>query len=198
MILIGLVGGIAFWRWAYHDLPEVPTTAQELWSVRREAAVTVLAENGAVLGQRGPLYARPVRLDDLPDHVPQAFLAVEDRRFYEHDGFDERGFARAMWANVRAGGLVPMLAEPVDTLMPDVEGLRDLGDTNGDRLLHVGLGAAGRFCEADGACYELTGEGTAQPANELVLQGNTAHQGDGWRLVTTGQPSGRQIRVIAH
>ncbi|MEE2836159.1 MAG: TIM-barrel domain-containing protein [Myxococcota bacterium] len=99
---------------------------------------------------------------------------------------------------VRAGGLVPMLAEPVDTLMPDVEGLRDLGDTNGDRLLHVGLGAAGRFCEADGACYELTGEGTAQPANELVLQGNTAHQGDGWRLVTTGQPSGRQTRVIAH
>ncbi len=95
-----------FWRWAYHDLPSVPTTAQELWSVRREPAVTVLAENGAILGQRGPLYARPVRLDDLPEHVPQAFLAVEDRRFYEHDGFDERGFARAMWANVRAGGLV--------------------------------------------------------------------------------------------
>lgn len=106
MILIGLVSGIALWRWAYHDLPSVPTTAQELWSVRREPAVTVLAENGAVLGQRGPLYARPVRLDDLPDHVPQAFLAVEDRRFYAHDGFDERGFARAMWANLRAGHLV--------------------------------------------------------------------------------------------
>lgn len=106
VLLAGLACGVVIWRWAYHDLPPVPTNAQDLWSVRREAAVTVLAENGAILGQRGPLYARPVQLEDLPDHVPQAFLAIEDRRFYDHDGFDERGFARAMWANLRAGSLV--------------------------------------------------------------------------------------------
>ena len=99
---------------------------------------------------------------------------------------------------VRAGGIVPMLAEPVDTLLPNVEGLTDLGDTQGDRLVHIGLGAAGRFCEADGACYELTGTGTTAPAEELIIQGNTEHQGSGWSLKTTGHPDTRQLRLVVH
>ncbi len=47
-----------------------------------------------------------VRREDLPDHLVQALLAVEDRRFFEHHGVDPRGIARAMWANLRAGGVV--------------------------------------------------------------------------------------------
>src|SRR5690606_1348496 len=38
----------------------------------------------------------PVSIDALPDYVSQAFIAIEDRRFYEHDGYDIRGIARAV------------------------------------------------------------------------------------------------------
>ncbi|MFQ5457053.1 MAG: PBP1A family penicillin-binding protein [Myxococcota bacterium] len=46
---------------------------------------------------------RPVRLADLPKHVPQAILAAEDARFYSHPGVDLIGVLRAMFVNLRAG-----------------------------------------------------------------------------------------------
>jgi penicillin-binding protein 1B len=47
-----------------------------------------------------------VRRDELPDHLVQALLAVEDRNFYAHHGIDWKAIARALWANVRAGRTV--------------------------------------------------------------------------------------------
>jgi penicillin-binding protein 1A len=47
-----------------------------------------------------------VSIDDLPQHVPDAVLAAEDRRFYEHRGFSARGIVRAAWANLTAGEVV--------------------------------------------------------------------------------------------
>ncbi|MDJ0741164.1 MAG: penicillin-binding protein 1B [Gammaproteobacteria bacterium] len=47
-----------------------------------------------------------VRRDDLPAHLVDALLAVEDRRFYEHAGVDLRGIARALLTNIRAGRAV--------------------------------------------------------------------------------------------
>jgi penicillin-binding protein 1A len=44
-----------------------------------------------------------VELDPLPDHVPEAVLAAEDRGFYSHRGFDPRRIVRAFWVNVTAG-----------------------------------------------------------------------------------------------
>ncbi len=103
LVLIGaLLAGLG-WHWAFHDLPTAPTTAAELWSTRREPSVTLMDREGHVLAVRGPLYARAVGLDTLPAHVPQAFLAIEDQRFYAHDGVDLRGVFRALWVNFRAG-----------------------------------------------------------------------------------------------
>ena len=48
---------------------------------------------------------RVVPLEALPDHVWQAVLTAEDRRFFEHDGYDPEGITRAFFANVRAGGV---------------------------------------------------------------------------------------------
>jgi penicillin-binding protein 1B len=47
-----------------------------------------------------------VRRDQLPESLVQGLLAVEDRRFFEHWGIDPKGIARAMWNNLRAGGVV--------------------------------------------------------------------------------------------
>jgi penicillin-binding protein 1A len=101
-----LLAGVLGWAWAFHDLPETPEDAAELWAVRREASATLLDANGDVVSVRGPLYARAVRLEELPEHVPQAFLAIEDRRFFEHDGVDRRGLVRAMLRNLSAGRVV--------------------------------------------------------------------------------------------
>ncbi len=98
---------------------------------------------------------------------------------------------------VAAGGLVPMLAEPVDTLLPNVEGLDGLEATEGDRLLHVGLGAEGEFTEASGARYELKGSGTGS-ATETEIVGNGQIEGDGWTLILTGHPEDRRTQVVVH
>lgn len=103
VLITTLISAFSIWNWAYHDLPEAPDNAAVLWSARREPSVTLLDRHGEVLAVRGPLYARAVGLNELPDHVPQAFLAIEDRRFYEHDGVDLRGVLRALWVNLRAG-----------------------------------------------------------------------------------------------
>ncbi|HEY0590911.1 MAG TPA: biosynthetic peptidoglycan transglycosylase, partial [Thermoanaerobaculia bacterium] len=47
----------------------------------------------------------PIVLDDLPDHVANAFLAAEDVRFRSHIGVDPIGVARAAFMNVRRGGI---------------------------------------------------------------------------------------------
>ena len=103
VLFFGIIVSGSLWHWAFHDLPETPQTAAELWSTRREPSVTLQDRNGDVLAVRGPLYARAVALDSLPDHVPNAFLAIEDQRFFEHGGVDYRGLARAVWTNLGAG-----------------------------------------------------------------------------------------------
>ncbi|MCF8879252.1 penicillin-binding protein 1A [Hyphobacterium sp. SN044] len=105
LILIGVLTGV-FWRWAFHDLPVLPEDPAALWSARREASITLLDRNGEILDIRGPRYAPPVRADELPPHVIQAFLAIEDRRFFRHHGVDLRATVRAVLANMRAGGSV--------------------------------------------------------------------------------------------
>jgi penicillin-binding protein 1A len=46
-----------------------------------------------------------IGLDGLPEHVWQAVLAAEDRRFFDHEGYDVEGISRAALANLRAGGI---------------------------------------------------------------------------------------------
>src|SRR5687767_1199094 len=48
---------------------------------------------------------KPVLLEELPSHVPNAFLASEDVRFRRHPGVDPIGMLRALVANVRRGGI---------------------------------------------------------------------------------------------
>ena len=65
--------------------------------------ITLLASDGTPIARRGAVVDEPVQVEDLPDHVIQAFIAIEDRRFYSHWGIDPRGIARAAWTG-RGGG----------------------------------------------------------------------------------------------
>ncbi len=72
----------------------------------REPGIMLLASDGSVLAERGAFFGDAVRIDELPPYVPQAIIAVEDRRFRSHFGIDPFGIARALYANYRAGGTV--------------------------------------------------------------------------------------------
>jgi penicillin-binding protein 1A len=61
--------------------------------------------DGQFITRKGANVGEPVKIADLPEYVPQAFIAIEDRRFYSHWGIDPRGILRAMWQNLRAGGV---------------------------------------------------------------------------------------------
>ena len=87
------------------DLPDVPTR-QELYAVTRAPAIKFYDKNGAFLASRGPQYGEDIRLARLPDYVPKAFLAAEDRRFYQHGAIDLWAIARAARANHEAGRVV--------------------------------------------------------------------------------------------
>ena len=99
--MIGLLAAVSL-AGVLPDLPRVPELPP-LPPIQREAQVTYVDRTGAVLGVRGGRYAPPVNLDRLPGYVPGAFVAIEDRRFYEHTGFDPLGIARAVVADLADG-----------------------------------------------------------------------------------------------
>ncbi len=80
-----------------------PPSPEPLPAITREPQVTYLDRTGAVIGVRGGRYAPPVAIASLPAHVPAAFVAIEDRRFYSHNGVDPMGIGRAIVANLGEG-----------------------------------------------------------------------------------------------
>jgi penicillin-binding protein 1A len=69
-------------------------------------SIRVLNAADEEIGVRGRRTTQIVPLGEMPPYLVKAVLATEDRRFYEHNGFDERGIARAMWSNLKALSLV--------------------------------------------------------------------------------------------
>jgi penicillin-binding protein 1A len=67
--------------------------------------ITLLAADGQVIARRGAIVDRPVDVRRLPPYVGNAFVAIEDRRFYHHWGVDPHGMARALWHDLRARGM---------------------------------------------------------------------------------------------
>lgn len=67
--------------------------------------LVLVSADGKAFARRGAYKEEPVRVSDLPAHVPNAFIAIEDKRFYKHAGVDPRAIARAFRNNMRAGGV---------------------------------------------------------------------------------------------
>ena len=86
-------------------LPAFEETAGD-WRTQDDFAVTFMDRYGNEIGQRGIIQRDSVPVDEMPDHVIQAVLATEDRRFFTHFGIDFFGLFRAMQENVRANEVV--------------------------------------------------------------------------------------------
>jgi penicillin-binding protein 1A len=91
-----LIGGIGALVWIGIRLPPI----QSLEIPKRPPSVLILGVNGATLATRGDMGGAAVAIGELPDYAPNAFIAIEDRRFYSHRGVDPVGIARALVADI--------------------------------------------------------------------------------------------------
>jgi len=79
--------------------------ARGIASFNRPGTITLLSTNGQVIQKLGPATREKVKPGAMPQTVAEAFIAAEDRRFYQHDGVDGWGIARAIVTNVRQGAV---------------------------------------------------------------------------------------------
>ena len=97
-VILALLAAVVLWQtwtappWTLNDPP-------------RQVGVDMLDVNGKFFAHRGPRPSERIDAAKLPDDVRNAFLAIEDRRFYSHGALDYRGLARAVFTNLRAGGV---------------------------------------------------------------------------------------------
>ncbi|HEX7943890.1 MAG TPA: transglycosylase domain-containing protein, partial [Phenylobacterium sp.] len=96
----GVIFMVAFFAVFAVDLPDT----SQLYNVKRQPSVSYLDRSGALLAVRGSQYAPPIDLDKLPPYVPKAFIAIEDRWYYWHFGFNPWGIARSQIYNMRHKG----------------------------------------------------------------------------------------------
>lgn len=83
----------------------LPDTA-EIATFVRDGTLTLKASDGTILQQLGPATRDRLKIDQVPPRVLEAFIATEDRRFYQHTGVDYPSIARATLTNLFAGGVV--------------------------------------------------------------------------------------------
>eukprot|EP00873_Tetraselmis_striata_P024998 jgi/Tetstr1/445262/TSEL_033060.t1 len=104
-VVLCIWGGIAGIGVLGYYAAYLPPTSE--WKVpQRPPNVRIVAADGTLVANRGDTGGEAVRLEQLPPYLPQAVIAIEDRRFHSHFGLDPIGLARAMVTNVTTGRLV--------------------------------------------------------------------------------------------
>ena len=75
--------------------------ARGIASFNRPGTITLLSSDGQVIQKLGPATREKLSPGSMPQLVKDAFVAAEDRRFYEHDGVDLWGISRALFTNLK-------------------------------------------------------------------------------------------------
>ncbi|MEE4013257.1 PBP1A family penicillin-binding protein [Roseibium sp. FZY0029] len=103
-MVLGIWGTIAVVCLVGYYAAFLPPTSE--WQVpARPPNVKIVAANGELLANRGDTGGEAVRLEQLPPYLPNAVIAIEDRRFRSHFGVDPVGLARAVYTNFTSGRL---------------------------------------------------------------------------------------------
>jgi penicillin-binding protein 1A len=96
----GLIFAVGFLAVFATDLPDT----SKLNDVQRQPSISYLDRSGGLVAVRGTQESPPVDIDQLPPYVPAAFIAIEDRQFYHHFGFNPWGMVRAEYYNLTHPG----------------------------------------------------------------------------------------------
>lgn len=87
--------------WYGSELPKITQQA----NFKTKHNIEILFADGSILSRRGDQRGNPITISSLPSYVPQAIIAIEDRRFYSHIGVDILGISRAMLRNIVSGSV---------------------------------------------------------------------------------------------
>lgn len=87
-------------------VPGVGCSARSLMSAEVPVASKILDTNGELITTMSEENRIPVPLDSVSNYMRQAIVAIEDARFYQHHGIDPVGLGRALYRNIRTGGVV--------------------------------------------------------------------------------------------
>ncbi|WP_457940917.1 transglycosylase domain-containing protein [Mesorhizobium sp. 10J20-29] len=100
--VLAIWGGIAAAGVVVYYGAKMP--AATTWSIPdRSPNIKIVSVDGRLLANRGMTGGEAVGLHEMSPYIPQAVMAIEDRRFYSHFGIDPLGLARAMVTNVMQG-----------------------------------------------------------------------------------------------
>ncbi len=102
-VVLAVWGGVALTGLLVYYASQLPPIDQ-LAVPKRPPNIAILADDGALIANRGDTGGAAVRLSELPPYLPKAFVAIEDRRFYTHFGIDPIGIARAVFRDVTGRG----------------------------------------------------------------------------------------------
>jgi penicillin-binding protein 1A len=101
LALWAVIGGAGTVVYVGAHLPPI----QSLAIPKRPPSIEIVDDSGRVLATRGDAGGAVLSLKELPGYLPKAFIAIEDRRFYEHFGIDPIGIARALLSDVLHRGI---------------------------------------------------------------------------------------------
>ena len=95
VLMLGVWGAVGVSIVVAYYAAQLPPIDQ-LTIPKRPPNIAILAEDGTLLANRGDTGGAAVPLAELPPYLPKAFVAIEDRRFYDHWGIDPIGILRAL------------------------------------------------------------------------------------------------------
>ncbi|MFN2566326.1 MAG: penicillin-binding protein 1A [Gemmatimonadaceae bacterium] len=145
-----------------------PGSGDEPWRIVALAQSSlVFGRDGSLIGETGREWRTSVPLRSLPKYVGAAFIAVEDQRFYQHDGVDVIGVASAVKGKIlgaRRGGASTITQQLVGNMHPELIDRRDL--------------SFGRKLREQQAAREMEKRYNKEQILEAYL--NTINFGHGW------------------
>jgi len=92
---VGAIGTTAGVIGAYYYVQPMLPAAETIRDIPLQVPMRIFSRDGYLISEIGSRRRIPVTFDEIPLHVVQAFVAAEDRRFFEHPGIDYRGILRA-------------------------------------------------------------------------------------------------------
>lgn len=127
--LLGVIVAAAGWAYTCHGDTCPSLTGLEQYQPRQTSRL--FAADGRFIAELGQERRTLARLSQIPQHVRDAFLVIEDKRFYSHYGIDPWRIFGAVAANVRAGhvvqGFSTITMQLARNLFPDRLDARDRG-----------------------------------------------------------------------
>ena len=102
-LVLTLASLLGFWLMVRHYEEDLPSVADLKGNYHPAQTTRVLAKDGTLLAEIFTERRTVISIATLPPHVKLAFLAAEDAGFYEHDGLNYWGIARAMLVNLKSG-----------------------------------------------------------------------------------------------